>query len=410
LEEQRPHRIIILGFAHRGGAAGISIPKVNAIKTPLGDVPLDTEVVRELAGDGVFRLASEHSVCDHSVEIQLPLLQRAVPEARITPLYVGQLQPDERREAARKLAQFERPGTVLLASSDFTHYGRDFYFQPFPADGAVSSNLRKLDEAVIEAAGSLESKLFLETLQETGSNVCGSAPIGLLLDAMAAASCDEVFQETLDYQTSGEITGDFHHSVSYAALGYFPAASFLLGAEDRALLMASARKTLDGLLHCGDRHPIFPARRTTGLTQKAGIFVSLHRKGELRGCVGTKSGDEELYRSVPQMTLSAALNDGRFAALRQGDEDVDMEISVLSPMKRISTPGRFRINVHGAYLEAGHRRGLLLPQVAEGRGWDAAQFLAALARKSGADGKAWEDPASKLFVFRAQVFGEDLVT
>lgn len=411
LEVQRPRRIIILGFAHRGGPAAVCIPKVDAIATPLGEVPVDDELVRELAGDGVFQRVEERSVCDHSVEIQLPLLQRAAPEARIAPLYVGELRGPVRRQAALRLAQLVAPDTVFLASSDFTHYGRSFAFQPFPADDHVAANLRDLDHSVMEAAGSLDSKLFFETLAGTRSNVCGSAPISLLLDTLDAAPCDEVFQQTLDYQTSGEITGDFRHSVSYASLGYFPASSFMLNSEDRALAMESARRTLDNLLGGGDRHPVLPERRTAGLSQKAGVFVSLHRRGELRGCVGMKGAEEELYRGVPQMTLSAALNDVRFDALRPGEDDIDIEISVLSPMKRISDASRFRVNMHGAYLEAsGCRRGLLLPQVASGRGWDSTQFLAALARKTGTHPKVYAEPESRLFVFRAQVFGEDLVS
>lgn len=137
----------------------------------------------------------------------------------------------------------------------------------------------------------------------------------------------------------------------------------------------------------------------------------MHRNGELRGCVGLKGDGEELYRSIPQMTLSAALNDVRFEALQPGEEGIDIEVSILSPMKRVSSASRFRVGEHGAYLEAsGCRRGLLLPQVASGRGWDSMQFLAALARKAGASPKVYDDRDSRLFVFRAQVFGEDLVS
>jgi len=409
LEAQHPERVIILGFSHRGGPAGVSIPEVDAIATPLGDVPIDRRTVEELSGD-TFQRAPERSLCDHSVEIQLPLVQRAAPQARITPVYVGRLEAPVRRKVARRLAQLAGPGTVFLASSDFTHYGRDFYFQPFPPDSRVSDNLHKLDHAVIEAASSLKPELFLEELRKTGSNVCGAAPIALLLEIMAAVPAEEVFQETLDYQTSGEITGDFEHSVSYAALGYFPAESFHLTREDQRLLVESARRTLDRLLATGERRAVYPERRTPGLARRAGVFVTLHRNGELRGCVGCKSAGSDLYSTVPEMTLSAALDDVRFEPLSGEEGHIAIEISVLSPMKRITGPEQFRIKIHGGYLESGYYRGLLLPQVAEGRNWDAQQFLSALARKAGTSAKIYADPSTRLFVFRAQVFGEDLVS
>ncbi len=405
VEQQRPRRLVILGFAHRGAPGGVLLPRLEAISTPLGEVAVDAEAVQELAAAG-FELVDERYLCDHSIEIQLPLVQRAAPDARIVAIYVGSLDSRLRSEAARRLAALVSPDTIFLASSDFTHYGREFDFRPFPPDDQVERNLRQLDESAMEAAGSLESRLFLETLRETGSNVCGSGPIALLLETLSAAPGSEIFQEALDYQTSGQITGDFRHSVSYGALGYFPAESFAPTDSDQNLLLESARQTLNRLIETGERKCVHPSSRSAGLARRAGVFVSLHRGGELRGCVGTRASSASLYDVVPEMTLSAALDDLRFEPVQTGERNLDIEISVLSPMKRISDRSRFRVGVHGAYLEAGYHRGLLLPQVAEGRDWGVEKFLETLAYKAGVRPKVYGDPATKLYVFRAQVFGE----
>ena len=216
LQQQRPERVVLLAFPHRGGLSGVAVPDVDRISTALGEVAVD----RDLGG---FPRVPEAHLCDHSFEIQLPFLQKSVPGARIAALYVGHMDAAARREAARKIAEAWQPGTVFLASSDFTHYGRSFGHLPFPTDNDVAARLRELDFACMEAAGSLDSAFFLEAIEARNANACGTGPIALLLDVLRARGAGDIYQSILDYQTSGEIVGDYHHSVSYAALGYFPA-------------------------------------------------------------------------------------------------------------------------------------------------------------------------------------------
>jgi len=403
MEAAGTRRVVLLGFSHRGAAPGVWIPEVERFRTPLGEVAVDREAVCQLLAGGVFRSMRESALCDHSIEIQLPLLQRAVPDAAVVPVYVSGLGPEARTEAARCLAPLLEPGTVLMASSDLTHYGRAFSYEPFPADRSISQRLRELDETVIEAAGSLSPEFFLETLRSTSATVCGYEPIALLLETLAWLHDGEIFQETLDYQTSGEITGDFHHSVSYGALGYFPYRAFELGEEDQGLLLESARRTLDHYLRTGERKPIPPERLTPALKRPAGVFVSLHSGGNLRGCVGRRASREPLWEATPEVTLSAALEDSRFRPVRPGEKGLELEISVLSPFKRLPNLDGFRVNEHGALLDAGGYQGLLLPQVATERNWTAQQFLEALARKAGASYAAYSEPSTKVYVFRAQV-------
>jgi MEMO1 family protein len=402
--EQRPERVIILGFSHQGSPPGIGIPDAEAYRTPLGEIAVDRECADRLAEHREFRPMPESRLCDHSVEIQLPLLQKAAPDARIVPLYVSSLDSNRRASAARALAGMMGSGTALLASSDFTHYGKAFHFQPFPDDPRVAGRLEDLDKSVAGAAGSLNAGVFLDALRETKATVCGSQPIALLLETMKVLqNGEEYFQELLDYQTSGEITGDFSHSVSYAALGYFPYSSFELSGEERDLLLTSARRTLEQYQKTGTRVAVPPERQTPALARRTAAFVSLHKHGELRGCVGTASAMEPLSKAVPEMTLAAALEDTRFEPVARTETGIDIEVSVLSPMKRIAGRHDFRVNVHGALLESGFRRGLLLPQVATERNWTAEQFFEALARKSGVKLAIYDDPSTRLHVFRAQL-------
>ncbi|MDR3718753.1 MAG: AmmeMemoRadiSam system protein B [Bryobacteraceae bacterium] len=403
IQAAQPKRVFILGFSHRGGPPGVAIPDIESIETPLGEVRVDQAIVRELAAGRELSIVDEIRVCDHSVEIQLPLLQKAAPEAAIVPLYVGTLNAARRAAVARALAAHVQPGDVLVASSDLTHYGRNFGYEPFPADAYVEERLSELDAGAMEAAGSLDPALFLDAMRELDATVCGQAPIALLLETLGLLGGENVFQQTLDYQTSGEITGDFHHSVSYGALGYFPADSFWLDAGAQAALLASARATLHHLCATGERRPVPPDPAVSALARRAGIFVSLHQRGDLFGCVGLRGADQPLAEAAPELTLSAALDDPRFAMRQRIPEGLDLEISVLTPMKRIRSWTSFQVGRDGASLEYEGRTQLLLPQVAS-HGYSAARFLEALSRKGGLRSNAYRDPQARLSVFRAQVF------
>jgi AmmeMemoRadiSam system protein B/AmmeMemoRadiSam system protein A len=404
LAAEPPERVIVTGFSHRGAPPGAFIPEVELYRTPLGEARVDAEVTGQLLASGAYRSLPESVLCDHSVEIQLPLLGKAAPQAKVVPIYVSQLGEAARAAAAQELARYIAPGTVLLASSDFTHYGRSFGFQPFPADEQVAQRLRELDQTVIEAASSLRPELFWEAIRDTEATVCGTEPISLLLAAVRLADgADEIFQETLDYQTSGEITDDYKHSVSYAALGYFRFSSFQLEREDQELLLESARRTLEHYQQTGERRPVPPRRESCALARRAAAFVSLHQNGRLRGCVGRRGAAESLTEAIPALTLAAALEDSRFPPLEPAETGLAIEVSVLSPFKRVPNRDCFQAGAHGAYLEAGFRHALLLPQVATEARWGGRQFFDALARKAGLSTDVYKDPATRLYVFRAQV-------
>ncbi|HUP03854.1 MAG TPA: AmmeMemoRadiSam system protein B [Bryobacteraceae bacterium] len=394
IRAQAPERIVLLAFPHRGGLKGVAAPDVKAISTPLGEV----EIERPCAD---FPSVAESRVCDHSLEIQLPFLQWAAPRARIAALYVGRLDHDERAAAAQTLAALWRPGVVFVASSDFTHYGSGFGFTPFPPEES-GARLRELDFECAEAAGTFDAGHFLGVLEQNGATVCGAAPIALLLETLRRIS-GSLYQTTLDYQTSGELTRDFHHTVSYAALGYFPRESFDLCATDREALLDSAAATLRRLRATRESAPA-AARGSAALAARRGVFVSLHQRGDLLGCIGRAEGSLPLAEEAPEMALAAALDDPRFQPAAWKAGPIDVEISVLTPFRRIFREEECRVGEHGLCLKLGARSGLLLPQVAAERNWSAEEFLEAVSRKSMLPPRAWRDPEARLYVFGAQVF------
>jgi MEMO1 family protein len=395
LAADSPERIILLAFPHRGGLSGLAVPDVEAISTPFGDVPVDR---------APFRRISEERLCDHSFELQLPFLQRSVPRARITPIYVGRLDAAGRDTAAAQLAALWEPGTVFVASSDFTHYGRSFDHVPFPADSQIGDRLYELDHEYIDAAGSLDSALFLETLEKHKATVCGASPIALLLETLRRLPAEAPYQYTLDYQTSGDRTGDFAQCVSYSALGYYPRSAFDLDAADRAVLLEVATGTLEHLRSTGERRRAAPQGGSPAIWSHRGAFVTLYQGDELLGCIGNVSGHVPLAEEIADLTMSAALEDPRFRQAASAKGPIQIELSVLTPLRRIRSTSDFQVGRHGAVLRLDGRTGLLLPQVAKENGWTDDVFLSALARKSGLNANALHHPNARLEVFEAQVF------
>jgi MEMO1 family protein len=403
LARQQPERVVAIGFPHRGGLAGAAVADAASISTPLGEVPIDREWLARLP----FPVRPEGTLCDHSVELQIPFLQHAVPHARFAPIYAGQMNPGQRRAAAEALASAWSPGTVFVASSDLTHYGPDFHYVPFPLDGRTPDAIRGLDEEALDAAASLDPGLFLQYLSRTGATVCGADPIALLLETLRQLPGPPLWQTTLDYDTSGEITADWHHSVSYGAAGYFPSDAFTLDRADCTALVDAAEASFSNLRANKESGPAPVCGGSPALDTRRGVFVSLHQHDRLLGCLGHCPGHQPLRQAVPELALSAAQDDPRFRPAAEVAGEVAIEISVLTPLRRIVDEASFVPGVHGATLDLRSHRSLLLPQVATERNWGTAGFLEALSRKAGLGPNAWHNPDARLAVFGAQVFSRE---
>ncbi len=175
------------------------------------------------------------------------------------------------------------------------------------------------------------------------------------------------------------------------------------GARNELLTIAreSIREGLRG------RRYVPPVPRRPFLREPAGAFVTLHEAGALRGCIGTFQADRPLYRNVAEMARAAAFEDPRFPPLRPDEFDrIDLEISVLTPMRRVEPPEEVEVGRHGVYIVHGPHRGVLLPQVAVEQGWDRETFLDHTCLKAGLPREAWRSGA-EIYVFEAEVFGEE---
>jgi len=215
VEERSPRRVVVLAPCHRMSFRGLAVPQAAGFRTPLGTVWLD-EAVPDLASSTLVRVDSSPYEAEHSFEIQLPFLQRTAPEAKVVPILFGAIEPRDDPAVEAILSPLAGERTIFLISTDFTHYGWRFGYEPFPATGAdeVRARLEELDSAAFAPVLSGDAEEFRSFLDRTGDTVCGRVPLGAYLATLGRGAHGRL----LAYQTSLDVTGDFEHCVSYAAI------------------------------------------------------------------------------------------------------------------------------------------------------------------------------------------------
>ena len=410
-------RVVVLGFTHRVRLPNrISLPaRETAYRSPLGETPLDVDAIAGLMKNPLFADVPSTRRGENSVEMQLPLLQAAL-EGRdwtLVPVTLGQLDDAARGQAAQALGALMDGRTALVVSSDFTHFGSNFGYVPFRTN--VAANLRKLDGGAIEKILAGDADGFAAYCEETGATICGQDSIGVLLRETFSA-------RELAYDTSGNRTGDFANSVSYAAIGFYgkgrpakKAASAKepapeLTAADRKTLLAMARRTIERSLdgQRPDEAADLGVEPTPAMKRKMGAFVTLTLGGELRGCIGEIFPRRALVDVVIERAHDSAFEDSRFPPLAAEElPKVRIEISALTPPAPVASYEDIVIGKHGMVIELAGRSAVFLPQVAPEQGWDRATTLTYLSRKAGLPGNAWQDPRAKFTVFEAVIFHEE---
>ena len=205
-------RVVILGPSHYVAFTGLSIPRVGFYETPFGRVRVDQKVCETLLEKPLFQSISRAHEREHAIEIQLPFLQRTLGDFDLVPLVVGSLQEQDYEAVSQALKTLWDAETLLIASSDFTHFGPRFGYVPFTSD--LRANITKLDQGAIDLIVQSDWKGFLTYQETTGATICGFRPIGLLLRSLPAHARGRLLRYTL----SGDLTGDYTNSVSYASI------------------------------------------------------------------------------------------------------------------------------------------------------------------------------------------------
>jgi len=410
--------VVVMAPSHYAAFEGTFISDRDAYETPLGRIAV-APLTRELARNRPFvtrprclvdrpSWAAESpreppapgedlpDTWEHSLEVQLPFLQKTLSDFSIVPIVFGQADPEA---VARELGKHLDDKTLLVASSDLSHYVPD-------------TRARDLDSTCIEAICRLNCEWM------AGQDACGKGPI---LSLMHLAVAKGWKAKRLDYRTSGDTAGDRSAVVGYAAIAFVeedgkpdpsvpPDGAWT--PDEKKMLLALARRTIGEAVRKGEIAEMDLSGRAPKLTGPRACFVTLTQKGQLRGCIGHIFPREPLLQAVAHNAASAALRDPRFPPLSPQElERTDIEISILTLPERLQfkSPeellGRLRPGVDGVVLRVGQQQATYLPQVWEQLP-DKQAFMSHLAEKAGLGPSEWKRPEAVVLVYQVEKFEE----
>ena len=393
--------VIIIGPSHHFGFHGCSIYPGDGFATPLGTARIDTGLARAIAKAGGFTFVPEAyflpgaDVQEHSVEVQVPFIQKVLPDANIVPIVMGYQTKSTIQALASALEKTCAGKNVLvIASTDLSHF--------LPKAQAAS-----LDGDTISLIRSAKTETLIRKIEAGDNIMCGGGPVVAAL--LYAQKAGPARVEVLRHSDSSDAGGPADQVVGYLAAAIVsekeaPPEEFTLTAAERGQLLRLARSAVTEFV--ARQAVITDPTQDPKLLSPKGVFVTLKKRGELRGCIGFIEPVAPLSQAVIRAAIYAAAEDPRFPPVGPGElKDLTFELSVLTPPVEITNCALVQVGRHGIVIARDGRKGVLLPQVPVENGWDRETFLQEGCLKAGLPPDAWKKGA-KVWVFEAIVFHE----
>lgn len=407
-KESKFDNIFVIASSHRVAHKGASIYYKGDYISPLGKVKVNRQLAEKLVNDhSIFNFYNDAHAQEHSLEIQLPLLQYHLEnEFRIVPILMTTQNTEDCRKVAEALKPYFNKNNLFVISTDFSHY------PPYEdaakvdeqtANAIISNSVSKLQTALAENKN--------KNIPDLATSLCGWSSVITLLHL--TEDNNHYKYHKVQYMNSGDQPfGDKNSVVGYYSIVITDQHKkkenneFELTNKDKKDLLHIARITLDTYIKKKKRPKIDTGGFSDELFTKCGVFVTLHIDGQLRGCIGRFTPNEPLYEVVREMAIASSTQDSRFPPVGKSElNDIDIEISVLTPLKKIESIDEIEMGKHGIYIKKGYASGTFLPQVAEQTSWTLEEFLGHCARdkaRIGWDG--WKD--AEVYTYEAIVFDE----
>jgi AmmeMemoRadiSam system protein B/AmmeMemoRadiSam system protein A len=405
--------VVLVGASHHYSFPGVAVYESGVFRNPLGDVEIDSVIANQLIkqNSAIKSYLSPH-VPEHSLENQIPFLQRTLTKFKIVPVLISDQSKQNCDMLSTALANVLKDKNVLLvASTDMTHY-------------PVYDQAVKADKWTMTALGTMNSdemrKRFDEYMKKDIPDLlcmlCGEGAVFTVMDTAKKLGANSV--KILKYANSGDVPeGSKDRVVGYMSAAFYESDKVEkkvssdnrdapLNEEQQKILLKLARDTIELYLKTGKKMQF--ETEDERLKVKQGAFVTLRKNDNLRGCIGYIIAVEPLSDAIIDMAIAASTEDSRFRKVTVDElKDIDIEISVLSIPRRIKSADEIELGKHGVIVGKGMRRGVFLPQVATETGWDKVTFLEHLcADKAGLSKDAWKDKGTDIDVFTAQLFEE----
>lgn len=396
-----PVNIFMIGSSHSVSFEGASIYNKGDYVTPLGKVKVNKEIANQLfKSNKNISFNPEVHTSEHTLEVQLPFLQVLYGnDIQIVPIIVGSKNKEVIKSIALHLKAYMKSDNLFVISSDFSHYPS--YHDAKLSDGMIAKSILKNDPETF-----LLTKKYVEDLDYKNlvTSVCGSTAI---LTLLYMTQNEPYHYKLFEYLNSGDHVyfGDKTRVVGYWSIGVTRKRElFHLSASDRNTLLKIAHNTIKKYITGVDSNPIENIPINETLSQPVGAFVSVYINGKLRGCIGRFSPDLPLYKVVQKMALSAATSDTRFTPVKPDElTDLNLEISVLTPLDKVNDIREIKLGKHGVYIRQDNKAGTLLPQVATKNNWTLEEFLGRCARdKAGIGWDGWK--RAEIYKYEAIIF------
>ncbi len=397
--------VVVVAPSHRAMFKGASIYDRGGYRTPLGVVPVDIEIAKKIMEkEKRIQFLPEAHKEEHSLEVQIPFLQMVLKNFKLVPIVMEPYWSLETCQAvANAIVEAVRGRRVLLiASSDLSHYHS--YNKAVEMDKIVLSHMERFDTEAIN-----------RDLSNGRCEACGGGPIIAIM--LAGKSLGANKAKVIKYMNSGDVTGDRSRVVGYGATVFYKMEGGVekmkgdkkvgvdlgLNEEEKRILHQIAKTVIENKAR-GKPVPEFRIDSPL-LKENRGAFVTIHKKGQLRGCIGYIEALKPLHKTIEEMAEAAAFRDPRFPPISEKElPELDIEISVLTPLRRIKDVNEIEVGKHGIYIKKGWYSGLLLPQVATEYGWDRETFLQHTCLKAGLPPNAWKDKDIEIYIFSADIF------
>jgi hypothetical protein len=414
--------VIIIGNSHHYLLNKGAVYAQGNFQTPLGSVPVNEKLAaRIMSKTSLLEANPAPHMEEHSIEVQIPFLQRTLKDFTIVPILLSSKQSMENckeigETIAKTIADSGLAGTTLLvASSDMSHYPT--WANANMIDSKSLKSLENFDPYQLKKTVADSMSL---NIKEEACVFCGEEAIYTTMFAAKALGADSV--KVLNYSNAGDVTGDRTRVVGYGSAVFLSsknknlkkaatkeasmADDFKVSEKHQKELLGVARQSVEYYLK---NNKVYDYKTTDKeLINPGAVFVTLTEHGSLRGCIGTTEPQGPLYQAVTQMAIAAATQDPRFPRVTLSElAKLHFEISILSPMRRINNPDEIKPKTHGVMVKKGFgRSGLFLPQVWEQLP-DKEEFMGELcAQKAGLSRDAWKDPSTELYVFTVFAFQE----
>jgi len=426
--------VVVLGPSHYVGLRGASVGDFTAYRTPLGDVRVDTGIVRQLWKLPLFDCVPDAHVYEHCLEVQIPFIQTVLPEVPILPVLVGQLSYGETRKIADAVLKAVKGRKVLfIASSDMSHYPP--YRAAYDVDGRMLKAVGRYDAKNVLW---LSRNLLKEGIQGLESAMCGASALSTVMVACKKMNAGRV--QVLPYANSGDIYGERNRVVGYGAAVFYREGKQTGGkaeektrGETRGKTRGEPKMSDEIEFSKAERETLFRIARSaivnavrqkqdaggkieppldvteSNLMEKRGVFVTLMNGRRLRGCIGYFDAVYPLHEIVSKMAQAAATEDPRFFYDPVTESELDqitIKISILSERKKIDSIEEIEVGKHGIWITQGNRGGTYLPEVAVEQGWDRQEFVEhCCMEKAGLPRDAWKTGA-ELYIYSSQILTE----